>query len=90
VKVKKPDYLGTSKWIFKHSGHPIDAKILDKEWLDQFQTKTVSVQPGDSLRAVVREETLYGYDNEIVGTNYEIVKVIAVIEAPKFTQGTLF
>jgi len=88
LKVKKPDYLGTSKWIFKHSGHPIDAKILHKEWLREFQAKTVSVRPGDSLRAIVKEETLYGYDNEIVFTKYEILKVMEVIEAP--TQGTLF
>lgn len=90
LKVKKPDYLGTSKWIFKHSGHPIDAKILHEEWLRKFQTKTVNVQPGDSLRAIVREETLYGYNNEIVDINYEILKVIEVIEGPKSSQGTLF
>jgi len=90
LKVKKPDYLGTSKWIFKHSGHPIDAKILHEEWLQQFQTKTISVQPGDSLRTIVREETLYGYNNEIVDTKYEILKVIEVIERPKSSQGTLF
>ncbi len=88
LKVKKPDYLGTSKWIFKHSGHPIDAKISHEEWLQKFQAKEVTVRPGDSLRAIVREETLYGYDNEIVGTNYEVLKVIEVIESP--SQGTLF
>lgn len=90
LKVKKPDYLGNSKWIFKYSCHLIDAKILDETWLKKFQTKDVSVQPGDSLRVILKEETLYGYDNEIVHINYDIPKVIGVIPAPKIIQGNLF
>ena len=90
LKVKKPDYLGNSKWIFKHSGRLIDAKISDEVWLREFQTKMVTVQPSDSLRAEVKEETLYGYDNEIVRTNYEILKVIEVIPGPKSIQENLF
>lgn len=90
LKVKKPDYLGSSKWIFKYSGHLIDAKILDETWLKKFQTKDVSVQPGDSLRVTLKEETLYGYDSEIVHINYEIPKVIDVIPVPKMIQGDLF
>ena len=90
LKVKKPDYLGSSKWLFKHSGYLVDAKISDEAWLRRFQTKVVSVQPGDSLRAIVREETLYGYDSEIVRTNYEILEVLEVIPAPKVIQENLF
>lgn len=90
LKVKKPDYLGESKWVFKYSGHLIDAKILDKKWLDKFQKKVVTVQPGDSLHVNMKEEISYGYDSEIVHTSYEIIKVLKVIPAPKIIQKDLF
>ena len=34
LKVKKPDYLGFSMWLFKYQGRSIDVKILDDEWLN--------------------------------------------------------
>lgn len=89
LKVKKPDYLGDTKWGFKYAGHLIDAKILDDSWLAQFQTRQVSIQPGDSLRVMLREAISYGYDSEIVHTHYEVVKVIEIITGPKFVQGEL-
>ena len=79
VKVKKPDYLGQSRWVFKYSGHMIEAKISDSDWLLKFQSKEVHLQPGDSLKVLLREEVSYGYDSEIVHTEYEVVKVLAVI-----------
>lgn len=79
VKVKKPDYLGQSRWVFKYVGHMIEAKISDMDWLSEFQNKRVELQPGDSLRVLLREEISYGYDSEIVQTEYEIVKVLGVI-----------
>ena len=90
VKVKKPDYLGSSKWMVKYGTHLIEAKILDNEWLSQFQGREVILQPQDSLRVLTREEVSYGYDNEIVCTNYSIVKVVAVIPALKWEQTSLF
>jgi hypothetical protein len=90
LKVKKPDYLGFSKWSFKYLGHLIEAKIIDENWLNDFQNRQVVVQPGDSLRVNLREELSYGYDNEIVHTHYEILNVIEIIPAPNYTQGKLF
>lgn len=89
-KVKKPDYLGKSQWAFKYSNHTIFAKILDEPWLHDFQSSVIKVHPGDSLRAKVKEETLYGYNNEIVQINYEIIEVTETIPAPKFIQRDLF
>lgn len=89
IKVKKPDYLGSSMWSFKYAGHLIEAKILDENWLVQFQSRKVELQPGDSLRVVLREKIAYGYDNEIVHVEYEVVEVREVIQAPKFIQGDL-
>jgi hypothetical protein len=89
LKVKKPDYLSDTMWSFKYAGHQIEAKILDDTWLTKFQTRQVSVQPGDSLRVVLREEISYGYDSEIVNTHYEIVKVVEIIPGPKLIQSEL-
>jgi hypothetical protein len=90
LKVKKPDYLGTSKWEFKYSNHVIYAKILDTDWLHKFQSQTVKVCPGDSLRVNVKEATFYGYNNEIILVDYEILEVIDIISDHKYRQGELF
>lgn len=89
IKVKKPDYLGSSKWSFKYFGHLIEAKILHENWLVQFQNRKVELQPGDSLRVLLREQISYGYDNEIVHVEYDVLDVYDVIQAPKFIQGDL-
>ncbi len=55
LKVKKPDYLGTSKWEFVFE-HAIEAKILDVDWLVRFQNRREDVRPGDAIRAEVLTE----------------------------------
>jgi hypothetical protein len=86
VKVKKPDYLGESKWefVFEHS---IEAKILDAEWLTRFQNRLEDVRPGDALRALVRTEVRYGYEHDVISTRYSILKVIEVIRPVYPSQG---
>lgn len=89
VKIKKPDYLGTSKWEFRYAGRAIEAKILHKEWLQRFQANQVSLNPGDSLRVILNEEVSYGYDSEIVQTDYEVVEVIEVLPGFRAIQTPL-
>ena len=79
LQVKKPDYLGQSMWAFKYAGHAIEAKILDDDWLGRFQAQEVSVQPGDSLRASLKEEFYYGHHGEIISVHYEVLEVYKVI-----------
>jgi len=86
LKVKKPDYLGSSKWIFRFQGHAIDVSITHEEWLDKFQNKLVSVQPGDSIRGILVQYISYGHDNEVLGIRYELENVKEVIEAKIFLQ----
>jgi len=86
LKVKKADYLGASKWVFKFEGHAIDVSITDRDWLDKFQHKMVSVQPGDSIRGVLVRYISYGHDNEVLGIRYELEHVKEVIEAKHFHQ----
>lgn len=86
LKVKKPDYLGESQWELRHDKVPIIAKISDIEWLRSFQERKINVRPGDSLRANVTIIVNYDYNNEVIGTHYEIKKVIEVIAADESSQ----
>jgi hypothetical protein len=79
VKVKKPDYLGESKWECKHGKSHINVTIADKEWLKRFQNREILVQPQDSLRGRVQIENIYDESNELVDTHYTMVQVLDVI-----------
>jgi len=89
VQVKKPDYLGNSKWIFKFRGHQIEASISDSPWLREFQSKGHKVLPGDSLRVDLRSEISYGYEGEIVHESYSVTAVKEVISWDHPNQGRL-
>lgn len=89
IKVKKPDYLGASMWEFRYGQHAIEAKIVDVEWLRKFQNREIDVRPQDALRATVNVVTYYGYDGEVVDTDYQIFRVLQVIPAENAEQGRL-
>lgn len=84
--VKKPDYLGSSKWDLKHGNRTISASIEDSEWLDRFQSREIDVRPGDALRCTVRIEIKYGYDNQILSESYFIDSVDEVIDESILVQ----
>lgn len=92
LKVKKPDYLGQSKWDVQYNGKTIQAKIIDFDWLEKFQNRVIDVRPGDSLRAIVIVEVRYSYDNTVISEHYTISKIIEVIksEVLSFKQNNLF
>lgn len=89
LKVKRPDYLGTSMWDFKHGNKSISAKITDLDWLDNFQKRKVDIRPGDSLRARVVTKIKYGYEFEYLGQSYVVVKIEEVIRFVKGRQISL-
>lgn len=89
-KVKKPDYLGESKWELKHENRTIPVKIADTDWLDDFQNRKIDIRPGDSLRAMVHLETKYGYDLDVISINHTITKVIEVIPFNPSEESHLF
>ena len=78
--VKKPDYLGRSKWEFKYGNKTISASIEDADWLLKFQNRSYNVRPGDALKCLVTIEGRYGHDNELLSESYVIHKVNDVIE----------
>ncbi|MFD1950272.1 hypothetical protein ACFSGX_05765 [Sphingomonas arantia] len=79
LAVKKPDYLGTSRWDLRHGKRTIQAKIEDEPWLRRFQQRAVDVRPGDALQCTVRIELLYGHDNELLQERYTILSVEEVL-----------
>jgi hypothetical protein len=89
-KVKRPDYLGYSMWDFKYQGKPIEAKILDEKWLGDFQKRKVRVLPGDSIRAIVKEEVSYGFNNDVIYIHYEIIQILEVLPLLIQEQNLLF
>lgn len=79
LRVKKPDFLGDSMWDFVHAGRTFAAHMADAEWLELFRRGRVLLCPGDSLRVVIRSTLRYGFDNEVLGSHYDILKVEEVL-----------
>lgn len=86
--VKKPDYLGSSMWEFRHGKRSMSAKIEDEKWLVHFQNRGVDVRPGDALKCRVRIELLYGFDNELLEERHSVEEIQEVLEN-KYRQPTL-
>jgi hypothetical protein len=87
--VKKPDYLGHSKWEFKHGDRALEARILDIDWLATFQSGQIELKPGDALQAIVKSVTATGFDGEIVDTQHEVLKVLGVVPSTSAEQDKL-
>ena len=78
LQVKKPDYLGNSKWDFRHNKRVISAKIFDEDWLEEFRNRRLIIYPGDAIRATVRCVVKYSRGT-VISETYEIKKVIRII-----------
>lgn len=87
--VKKPDYLGNSKWEFKHGDHALEAKIADLDWLARFQSGQIDLKPGDALHATVKSEIARGFEGNIVETRHEVLKVLTIIPSASGEQDGL-
>lgn len=86
--VRKPDYLGSSMWDFRHGRRPLSARIEDEAWLQGFQARRIEVRPGDALRCKARIEMAYGHDNELIAERHFIEEVHEVLEN-RYSQQTL-
>ena len=80
LPVKKPDYLGDSKWQLRHGKRNIEARIDDGGWLKRFQRREVDVRPGDALLCMVETEVRYGHDNELISESYVVLQVLDVLQ----------
>lgn len=89
LAVKKPDYLGASKWDFRHGKRAISGRIDDGDFLTEFQGRKTNVRPGDALRCMVTIEMRYGFDNELISETLIVLEVLEVLEDLS-VQGDLF
>jgi hypothetical protein len=90
LKVKKPDYLGESRWSFYLDSHPIEAKIEDEGWLNDFRNRKVLLRPGDSLYTRLKVEMRYDAEGVSLPVRYTIVKVHKIIEGNDTELKSLF
>lgn len=86
VKLRKPDYLGDSKWEFRYSNKTFNANIEDTGWLELFHRGELDIRPGDALRVRVKTTIHYGYDNEVVEIHNIITNVIEIIKSERGKQ----
>ncbi len=79
LKIKKPDYLGESKWEFRHRNSPVFAKIIDEEWMRKFHTKEIVIGPGDALEVDMQTIDNYDVKGNLISSEHNIKKIIDVI-----------
>lgn len=80
LAVKRPDYLSSAQWEFRHGKRTIRARIEDEAWLLRFHSRRVDVRPGDALRCEVAVDLAYGYDNDLISETFIIKRVLEVLE----------
>lgn len=86
LKVKKPDYLGHSRWECQFEGRSIEVRIKDEAWLTQFQNRQIDVRPGDALRVEILKTVKYSHDNDVVRISYEAERILEVRRPEEQTQ----
>lgn len=88
--IKKPDFLGNSRWEFRHGKTYIRAAIEDNVWLEQFQNGRFPVKPGDALKVRVVFINKYDKNGKLVEAISKITKVYGVINRSSSETGNLF
>ena len=86
LKVKKPDYLGKSKWVFKSHFGPMDIKIEDHIWLHKFQTAEEVILPGDSVQALIETTIAYDHQGNELNVNHSLIEVLDIVKGHPETQ----
>jgi len=77
--IRRPDFLGDTKWEFKHDKQTIYAKIADGTWLSSFKSGNVDLHPGDSIEVDLLEIAKYDKNGQVINKTSEVVKVHDII-----------
>jgi hypothetical protein len=85
--VRRPDFLGESKWDFRYEKKPFSAKISDEAWLKDFHAGKIDIRPGDALRVTLRETVTYDQNGEVIKEDREILTVLGITKPA--IQGSL-
>ncbi|MEO6720771.1 MAG: hypothetical protein ABIN67_10395 [Ferruginibacter sp.] len=80
LKIKKVDLLSEEpKWDFLQGKRVLNAKMLDKNWLDDFHKRNVIIKPEDALMVTLKTTHTYSPNFDDKKTDCEITKVLSVI-----------
>lgn len=86
VLIKKPDFLGNSKWSVQFNGVIKDMVVSDLVFLKDFKNCKYPVYPGTALKVKLKHESVYlKYTNEFVSESFEIIEVKNV-EQPQIVK----
>ena len=75
LKVKRPDFIGESKWDFKHGKSAISAKICDEDWLKKFKNREIPILPNDSMEVTIESISSYDSQGELIKQQFNILIV---------------
>jgi hypothetical protein len=82
LTIRKPDMVGSSKWLFSRGKFPVFAKITDEEWLARFHDRKVKgLHSGDAMRCKVKFTYVFDDKENLIDEQIEITKVLEIIEA---------
>ncbi len=86
--IKRPDYVGNSKWDFISSkrNKQISAKILHKEWLESWRNHEEHFWPGDAFLVLIKtDRVMCGKDDSV---KYEdvVTEVLKIIPQKEIKQ----
>jgi len=79
LTVKKPDYLGTSKWDLQLDGKIISVRIEDQNWLKKFHSRQISLKPGDAIEGRLAIERHVDEDGMPIKTNYVLARIDGIV-----------
>lgn len=80
LKIKKVDFISADpKWDFLQGKKNLSAKMLDKQWLDDFHKRNVVIKPEDALLVTLRTTHTYSPNFDEKKTDCEVVQVLSVI-----------
>jgi len=89
LTIRKPDFIGKSKWSFKHGKRSFSAAISDEKWMEEFHSGEYALKPNDALRVRARFEYKYDETGSLEDESVEIIKVFGVIHAPPAQEDML-
>jgi hypothetical protein len=80
LKIKKVDLLSEDpKWNFLQGKKNLNAKMLDKNWLEDFHNRKVTIKPEDALMVTLRTTHTYTPNFDDKKTDCEVIKVLSII-----------
>lgn len=77
--IKKPVFVGHSKWELLYENKTYDTVIEDETFKDKLHNREIAIMSGDLLECNFKSRLTYNDENEIIESKYYILKVYAVV-----------